>query len=137
MFVDSIKFRAIQSIPTAVIVLFPLCMIRDMSGFRYVSFGSIISLLYIGILLLIELPEYAHENYSPEKMHYLYFDWNLLTGAALTFFSYTCQINLLPIYSELVNPNERRIKKIIVSSIVVDAAFYITIALAGYFSTYE
>lgn len=70
-------------------------------------------------------------------MHFFYFDWNLLTGAALTFFAYTCQVNLLPIYSELVNPNEKRIKKVISRSIIVDVFFYITIALAGYFSTYD
>jgi len=43
----------------------------------------------------------------------------------------------LPIYSELVNPNERRIKKIIGTSVIVDVIFYMTIAAAGYFSTFD
>ena len=44
---------------------------------------------------------------------------------------------MLPIYSELVNPNERRIKKVIGRSVFVDVLFYVTIALAGYWSTYN
>lgn len=37
----------------------------------------------------------------------------------------------------MVNPNEKRIKKIISRSVLVDVGFYLTIALAGYFSTYD
>jgi hypothetical protein len=36
-----------------------------------------------------------------------------------------------------VNPNEKRIKKIISRSVFVDVLFYVSIALAGYFSTYS
>lgn len=43
----------------------------------------------------------------------------------------------MPIYSELVNPNLKRIKKVITRSVGVDALFYVTIALAGYFSTFD
>jgi hypothetical protein len=35
----------------------------------------------------------------------------------------------------LINPNLRRIKKVITRSVAVDVAFYLTIALSGYFST--
>jgi hypothetical protein len=37
----------------------------------------------------------------------------------------------------LINPNEKRIKKIVSRSILVDLLFYLTIASAGYFSTYN
>ena len=43
----------------------------------------------------------------------------------------------MPIYSELVNPVERRIKKVISLSILIDLSFYMVIAAAGYFSMYE
>ena len=66
-FYDNMKFRALQSIPTAALFLFPLCMIRDMSGFRYVSFASIIALFYTGVVLLVELPGYIHKNYKPGR----------------------------------------------------------------------
>lgn len=36
-----------------------------------------------------------------------------------------------------MNPNERRIKKVVSRSVFIDVIFYVTIALAGYFSTYN
>lgn len=58
-FFKSIEFRAIQGIPTAFIFLVPLSLIKDMSGFRYISIASIGALFYTAIVLLIELPEYS------------------------------------------------------------------------------
>ena len=43
----------------------------------------------------------------------------------------------MPIYSELINPNLKRIQKVITRSVGVDVGFYLTIALCGYFSTYN
>jgi hypothetical protein len=47
-----------QAAPTALVVLFPLSLIRDMSGFRHISVVSIFALIYTGIVLICELPEY-------------------------------------------------------------------------------
>jgi MFS-type transporter involved in bile tolerance (Atg22 family) len=67
IFLESWKFRAIQGVPIAIIALLPMSLIRDMSGFRYVSFASIIALFYTGIVLLVELPDYAKKNYSETR----------------------------------------------------------------------
>ena len=64
-------------------------------------------------------------------------DWNFFTVASITFFAYNCNVQLLPIYSEFVNPNERRIKKVVARSISIDVLFYTTIAVTGYFSKYN
>jgi len=52
------QYRAMQAAPTALFILFPLSMIKDMSGFRHISIISIFALVYTGIVLLCELPEY-------------------------------------------------------------------------------
>ena len=65
-------------------------MIKDMSGFRYISFASIFALLYTGLILIIELPSYAKANYESANMVPFYFDWNFFSGASITFFAYTC-----------------------------------------------
>ena len=44
---------------------------------------------------------------------------------------------MLPIYSELQNPVYPRIVKVINRAILVDYVFYLTIASAGYFSTFS
>ncbi len=127
------------NIPIAIVILFPMSLIRDMSGFRYVSIASIVALIYMGIVLLIELPEYFqyYHNVEGKQIEWAHFDLNLFGGAAITFFAYTCQIQLLPIYSELINPNERRIKKVVSRAIAVDIGFYLVIASAGYLSTFD
>jgi amino acid permease len=62
-------------------------------------------------------------------------DINFFSGCSITFFSFTCQASILPIYSELVNPNEKRMMKVIGRSLLIDCVFYCSIALVGYFST--
>ena len=57
-FFNTWEYRAMQAIPTAVFIIFPLSMIKDMSGFRHISIISIFALLYTGIVLICELPEY-------------------------------------------------------------------------------
>lgn len=44
---------------------------------------------------------------------------------------------ILPVYSELVNPNYRRISKVINRALAVDMTFYLIIASAGYFSMFN
>ena len=43
----------------------------------------------------------------------------------------------MPVYSELVNPNFRRIAKVIRRSLLVDMFFYIIIGVAGFMSTFN
>ena len=46
-------------------------------------------------------------------------------------------MSLLPIYSELVAPNYRRIRKVVYRALLTDCIFYYIIASAGYFSTFN
>jgi len=43
----------------------------------------------------------------------------------------------MPVYSELVNPNFKRISKVIVRSLITDMFFYMIIGVAGYMSTFN
>lgn len=65
-------------------------MIKDMSGFRYISLASIVALVYTGIVLLIELPDYAKANYSSERCNAFIIDMGIFKSAAITFFAYAC-----------------------------------------------
>jgi amino acid permease len=91
-FFASWKYRAIQGAPTAILILLPLSLIKDMSGFRHISVVSIFALLYTGVVLFVELPEYIHKNYETAHIVDAWFDWNFFTGASITFFAYTCQV---------------------------------------------
>ena len=79
-----------QSVPTAIFILYPLSIKRDMSAFRYLSMFSIISLAYTGLVLTIELPSYYSHFKGISDMVPYYIDLNLFTGCSMVFFSYTC-----------------------------------------------
>ena len=76
-------------------------MIKKMSGFRYMSIFTMASLLYILIALLLELPRYYEQNHSYEKLNIATFDLNLFKAAAITFFSFSAHVEILPVYDEL------------------------------------
>ena len=108
-----------------------------MSAFRYVSLASIGALLYTGIVLIAELHTFYTANKKKAKVEFAFIDFDLFTGCAMTFFAFQCQVQLLPIYSELVNPNYRRVVKVIDRAISIDVFFYLTIAVAGYLSSFD
>ena len=56
-------------------------------------------------------------------------------GAGIILFAFTNQCNVLPVYSELVNPVKYRLMKIIKRSILLVFSLYVIMSLAGYFST--
>jgi hypothetical protein len=46
-------------LPISLFIIFPLALFDKMSGFRYISIISLLSLFYIMIVLVAELPAYA------------------------------------------------------------------------------
>ena len=127
------------SIPISVLVLLPVSLKRDVSSLRIGGLISILSLAFTMIVLLAEAPFY-NKVYSVRDgaiCPAFIFDINLFNSCSLVFFAYTCQINILPIYSELVRPDEARINKVIRRAISIDLMFYIIVAAAGYFSTFN
>lgn len=125
--------------PIAGLILFPLSLKRDMSSLAFAGIMSVVALTYTLLVMMIETPFYFNEfRHAPQTTIYaVKFDWNILTSFSLVFFAYTCQMNILPIYSELVNPNLRRIKKIVYRALAIDALFYYLIACAGYLSMFN
>ena len=62
--VNGNEFILIQSGAMALFVLLPMSLMTDMSAFRYASLASIGALVYVGIVLLIELPKYFNWYYD-------------------------------------------------------------------------
>lgn len=108
-----------------------------MNGFRYISLISISSLIYIMFILVVEAPSYFNQNFTPEKLVYANFDWSFFQSFAVTFFSFGCHLEILPIYSELQEPSSKRISKVIWRTISLNSVFYLIVGLAGFFSTFD
>ena len=138
-FLESFEFRLCVNGPIAAIILLPLSLKKDMSDLAIMGIVSVGALLYTLLVLVIEMPFYWKEYRHAKQtvMHAFKFDMNILTSFSLVFFAYTCQMAILPVYSELVNPNYRRISKVINRALAVDVTFYLIIASAGYFSMFN
>jgi len=121
------------------VVLFPLSLSKNFSGLRYIAIASLFSLFFCLVVLVLELPFYIH-YYIPKqgpRLSIVYANWSfeIFNAAGIVFFAFTNQAQLLPVYSELVNPEKRRIMKVISRSSVIVLIFYTMVALTGYFST--
>ncbi|CDW87213.1 UNKNOWN [Stylonychia lemnae] len=121
----------------AVFILFPVGSMRKMSGFRYISILSIASLVYIMFVLLFELPQYATQNFRYEKLNYFKLDWDLFSNFSIAFFAFSCHIEFIPIYDEMNEQNPQKVRKLVYRSVGTNTLFFLSIGLAGYFSTYE
>jgi len=96
--VYTLRWRCFITIPVSVFIIFPLCLIKKMSGFRFLSIFGMLGILYTLIILLVQLPSYMQAHFSWDRLVYFDFNANTLSGMSITFFAYTCQINLLPVY---------------------------------------
>lgn len=136
---DQASFRALVNIPLNFIFIVPLSVKRDLSSLAFVSLLTVVALLYCCVLLFAELPAYNHKfrNLEGIEVTPLLLDANFLQACSMTFFAYTVQFAILPIYSELTRPSYPRIKKVITFSLVIDFVVYALIGTAGYFSTFN
>ena len=64
-------------------------------------------------------------------------DLKFFTNFAITFFSFGCHLEILPIYDELREPSHKRISKVITRTISTNTIFYLIVGMAGYFSTFD
>lgn len=94
-------FKAIQSIVTTVFIIFPLGLIKKMTGLRYISLLSVGCILYVVLLLTCEFPLYKKEFFEKEEVNIASFNYEFFNAVGVIYFAYTNQSQLLPIYSEL------------------------------------
>lgn len=78
------------AVPMALFVLYPLSIMEDMSGLRYVSLFSLVALFYTALVFLVEAPKYYKHFADNAEAHPIYLDWNLFPGFAMVCFSFSC-----------------------------------------------
>jgi amino acid permease len=79
-------------VPIAIFILFPLSVQRNLDALKFVSLLSLVALFYTMLVLIIDLPVYYPYFKDKAESKPFYWDFNLFTGCAMVFFSFTCQI---------------------------------------------
>ncbi len=108
-----------------------------MSEFRYASLIVLVAIFYIFVMLLIELPSY-NSHYSPLYPKSIWkFDWDFFNSCSMSFFAFSNQIEAINIQNEMRKFTARRAHKMVLYSILINFFFYLGVAFAGYFSTFD
>jgi len=120
------------------VFIFPLSLIRNLTGFRYISLIVMGSMFYTMVVMLVQLPAYFEHNYRHGRVVWAVWDIEkILSACTVAFFAYTCQLQLLPVYCELQDRSVRRIMKVVNRAVGIQALTFFVITLAGYFATFE
>ena len=127
------------------LLVFPLCLLKDISKMRLASLFGVLALVYSIIVVIIESFFYLfNENLSlVSKMNWIdirpAFDINagvpFFGGIATVFYIYSCHAGAFPVYKTLRNNTTKRIKKVFRRSILLDVMVYFTIAAASYITS--
>ena len=113
--------------------VFPLTCFRDLSKLAYFSLVSVLAMAYVLIAMCVRgvLGWNGTEIISLEHVKPVVIDWTFPKSAAIVFFAYASHINLFPVFMNLENPTERRMRKVIRRSVAVEFLIYEAFGLIG------
>lgn len=128
------------------IILLPLCLLKDISKMRFSSILGIISLFFLIGIIIIQCPMYItyffENTYKKDdpKYQYNYYDFsvgfdknmNFFKSVATLFYAYSCHVGAFPVLHSLNDRTKRRTDKVFKRAIMLDAFCYLVVGITGY-----
>ena len=142
-FWSEFKIRFFICYLITVIILFPLCKLKNISKMRYASSFGIFSLILVIIIVVIQSPFFIKKNIFEKNQKinlyhpYPIFDkknMEFLKSISTILYSFSCHQGVFPVLESLHNPTKKRIKKIFLSVILLCVICYLIIGIFGYLS---
>ena len=126
-------------------LVFPLCLLKDISKMRIPSLIGVLALVYSIIVVIIESFFYLiNENWDKvNTMNWIdirnAFDYKegipFFGGISTVFYIYSCHAGAFPVYKNLRQNTTRRIKKVFRRSILLDLMVYFFVAAASFLTS--
>ena len=127
------------------ILVFPLCLLKDITKIRIPSLIGVLALVYAIIVVIIESFFYIINENKDQAGDMNWIDitkaFNVkdripfFGGLATVFYLYSCHAGAFPVYKTLRNNTTRRIKKVFFRSILLDILVYVFIATASFITS--
>lgn len=135
--------RLIGMISTALFVLLPLNLLKDISKLRFSTVFGVICFSIISIVIVIQLPWYLIQfcnektaetniNVFNLKKAFAFDNFYFYKAIGTIIFTMNCHIGIFPVYDKLSNNTDIRTQKVINRSILLDNTFFIIVGLCGY-----
>ena len=139
-FWNKLKIKFIVCYLIAIIVLSPLCLLKNISKMRYASMFGIFSLFFLIFVVVIECPFYIKYNFVDNNMELNYADvisgfkgdMKILQSISTLFYAFACHVGVFPVLNTLRSPTPQRINLLFKKSIILDIGCYIIIGISGY-----
>ena len=123
----------------AILILFPLCQLKNISKMRYASTLGIISLFILIIIIVAECPFYIKKNIIENEEPINYYDiipsienMKIFQSVINMLYIYGCHPGIFPVLESLSDPSPQRINKLFNYSILIDIICYLIIGIFGY-----
>ena len=110
---NSERYRSYHVVLVSIVIIFPLCLLRNINNFRYIIILSVFAILYTTLIALIELPYFWKNGIaSLDNLVLFRFDWSFFTSFGIIFFSFMCQPTFYLSTSKLLNRDEKQFNEV-------------------------
>ena len=122
------------------VIVYPLCLIKSMTGFRYFAVAILIIVIITLIVCIGEAPLF-YSAYKDDPRYVI--NWlpssDMVTlgwfqGMGSLLVAFNCQVTLIYVRAEMRHKTPKRITKVLISLISILLVLYVTMCTSGYFS---
>ena len=114
----------------AILVLTPLCLLRNIRSLRYTSLMAIVCVVYLMVLVFF-LGVTGHDD-DNQNVEVIEFSSGTILALPIFAFAFSCHMNLTPIQVELHDPTPRRITMLRRRSLLICGGIFSCVAFFGY-----
>jgi len=124
--------RTIVTVALAVVIVLPLCLLRDLSSLSWTSFLSVLADTLLIVILVIASPYEARQEHIQTELSFI--NSGLFAGIGTISFAFVCQHNSFLVFQSLTHQTYEEWTKVAHISIIFSYFLCLIFGLSGYLS---
>ena len=134
---QKLNIKRIQMTVSALCIMLPLCLLRNISTLQYASMVGSLALIYSCFLIVGQSYfYYEHETVENGKTIPLFkpVSLKIFHSFSVFLFGYAQHNGVLPVFDELARPSRRRTLSVLNRAFLLEVFLFFSIGLGGFFS---